>query len=202
MALCRQGDEAVAVGLLAEALPDSPVDTSFQYFGTPVMDEVHETGDDPAAAASLLRKVKLRDVCCCCWMKIVVKGRCSWFVLLVLPSPAGSSIVCVKIQYDTRFSAFTLQLFRGAISDSVALSQASFHLDGRWASLQSLRACAPPGTASLLPLPQHWLFLPLASQVRFSTSSQLGLHRGGVIPSAGSFVTLAAAAIRDSAMLR
>ncbi|CAM9864397.1 unnamed protein product [Scytosiphon promiscuus] len=104
IALCEQGDEAVAVGLLAEALPDSPVNDAAKEGGG-------RNGEDCALATSLLRK-----------------------------------------------------LFRGAISDTVALTQASFHLDGRWASLQSLRACAPPGAASLLPLPKHWLFLPLASQ--------------------------------------
>ncbi|CAM9551716.1 unnamed protein product [Ectocarpus sp. 12 AP-2014] len=111
MALCERGDEAVAVGLLAEALPGSTVDS-------PAENGSERPSDDPAAAAG--------------------------------PAAASASLLRT--------------LFRGAISDPVALSQSSFHLDGRWASLQSLKACAPPGTASLLPLPPHWLFLPLASQ--------------------------------------
>lgn len=60
MALCQQGDEAVAVGLLAEALPDSAVDSS--AMDTPVKDGVERTGDDAAAAASLLRKVTSHGV--------------------------------------------------------------------------------------------------------------------------------------------
>ncbi|CBN79269.1 Protein of unknown function [Ectocarpus siliculosus] len=112
MALCERGDEAIAVGLLAEALPGSTVDS-------PEEEGSERPSDDPAAAA-------------------------------VGTAAASTSLLRM--------------LFRGAISDPVALSQSSFHLDGRWASLQSLKACTPPGTASLLPLPPHWLFLPLASQ--------------------------------------
>ncbi|CAN0223408.1 unnamed protein product [Ectocarpus sp. 12 AP-2014] len=111
MALCERGDEAIAVGLLAEALPGSTVDG-------PAENGSERPSDDPAAAAGT--------------------------------AAASASLLRT--------------LFRGAISDPVALSQSSFHLDGRWVSLQSLKACAPPGTASLLPLPPHWLFLPLASQ--------------------------------------
>ncbi|CAB1100251.1 unnamed protein product [Ectocarpus sp. CCAP 1310/34] len=111
MALCERGDEAIAVGLLAEALPGSTVDS-------PAENGSERPSDDPAAAAGT--------------------------------AAASASLLRT--------------LFRGAISDPVALSQSSFHLDGRWASLQSLKACAPPGTASLLPLPPHWLFLPLVSQ--------------------------------------
>ncbi|CAN0525396.1 unnamed protein product, partial [Ectocarpus sp. 12 AP-2014] len=111
MALCERGDEAIAVGLLAEALPGSTVDG-------PAENGSERPSDDPAAAAGT--------------------------------AAASASLLRT--------------LFRSAISDPVALSQSSFHLDGRWVSLQSLKACAPPGTASLLPLPPHWLFLPLASQ--------------------------------------
>ncbi|CAN0031660.1 unnamed protein product, partial [Ectocarpus fasciculatus] len=119
MALCERGDEAIAVGLLAEALPGSTVDS-------PAEEGSKRPNGDPAAAASA-----------------------------ATAGTAGASASLLRT------------LFRGAISDPVALSQSSFHLDGRWASLQSLKACAPPGTASLLPLPPHWLFLPLASQASF-----------------------------------
>ncbi|CAM9227647.1 unnamed protein product, partial [Ectocarpus sp. 13 AM-2016] len=111
MALCERGDEAIAVGLLAEAFPGSTVDG-------PADNGSERPSDDPAAATGT--------------------------------AAASASLLRT--------------LFRGAISDPVALSQSSFHLNGWWASLQSLKACAPPGTASLLPLPPHWLFLPLASQ--------------------------------------
>ncbi|CAN0134606.1 unnamed protein product [Ectocarpus sp. 4 AP-2014] len=111
MALCERGDEAIAVGLLAEALPGSTLNSPAEHGS-------ERPSDDPAAAAGT--------------------------------AAASASLLRT--------------LFRGAISDPVALSQSSFHLDGRWASLQSLKAYAPPGTASLLPLPPHWLFLPLASQ--------------------------------------
>lgn len=59
MALCQQGDEAVAVGLLGEALPDGPVESC----GVDVTATAGARADDadPAAAAagasSLLRKV-------------------------------------------------------------------------------------------------------------------------------------------------
>lgn len=61
MALCQQGDEAVGVGLLAEALPDSssPVAGCVDVHAT---DGAREGDADPAAAAadasSLLRKVR------------------------------------------------------------------------------------------------------------------------------------------------
>ncbi len=164
MSLCQPGDEAVAVGLLTEAIPDSPLDG---YVENPTVDEAGKgPGDDPstaAAASALLRKVIFREisrsVCCC-------------VVLFVVVVPACTEVRSQQIARTRSHApdlAATSQLFRGAISDSVALSHASFHLDGRWASLQSLRACAPPGATSLPPLPEHWLFLPLASQVRYGT---------------------------------
>ena len=58
MALCQQGDEAVAVGLLAEALADSPVEGCADVDAT---DPARAGDADPAAdaaeASSLLRKV-------------------------------------------------------------------------------------------------------------------------------------------------
>jgi len=61
MSLCQPGDEAVAVGLLAEAIPDRPLDGSVE---NPAVDEVKGSSGDPSTVAApslLLRKVNLRE---------------------------------------------------------------------------------------------------------------------------------------------
>lgn len=67
--LCQRGDEAIAVGLVAEALPDSPVDGIVGDGGGSRGDEVEGGGGDGGrrpgggdGVPSILRKVSSSDV--------------------------------------------------------------------------------------------------------------------------------------------
>lgn len=81
--------------------------------------------------------------------------------------PRLQPLLCRRLNKQAGFVLSTSQMFRNAFGDPMALAQSSLHLDGRWESIHSLRFAPPPGATSLLPLPRHWLLLPLASQVRF-----------------------------------
>lgn len=69
MALCERGDEAIAVGLLAEALPGSTVDSHAEEGSErPSDDPAAAAGGTAAASASLLRTVTEHEVVSiCCW---------------------------------------------------------------------------------------------------------------------------------------